>query len=183
MAYQRREGLNVSGTIDDATASRLGITAGPAPTTATAAVSIDAFPVQGPCGYGDTWHAPRGGGRLHIGVDIIASQGKLLYAVTDGTISKKYWDYEGSTTGNGLRLTRADGTYFTYLHLLDFAPGLEQGAKVKAGQTIGFVGGTGSAATPHLHLEVRPANSDPINPYPIVKAVDACKVTTPLPQP
>jgi murein DD-endopeptidase MepM/ murein hydrolase activator NlpD len=141
------------------------------------------FPVQGWCNYGDTWHAPRHGGRLHVGVDIIARQGNYVYAVADGTITKRFWDYPGSLAGNGLRLTRADGTYFVYLHLLDAAPGIGPGTKVRAGQIIGVIGSTGSSATPHLHFEIHPGGGAAVNPYPIVKAIDACKVTKPLPQP
>lgn len=146
---------------------------------ATPPVTLDRFPVQGLCFYGDTWHAPRSGGRLHEGVDIIAKEGQLLYAVSDGTISKMYWDYPGARAGNGLRLAQPDGTYFTYLHLSGFAPGIEVGTKVEAGDVIGFVGNTGSSATAHLHFEIHPRGGAPVNPYPYVKAIDDCKNTTP----
>ncbi|WP_158412180.1 peptidoglycan-binding protein [Ilumatobacter nonamiensis] len=136
--------------------------------------SMKHFPVQGLCFFGDTWHAARGGGRLHVGVDIIANEGNELYAVVDGTISKKYWDQPGALSGNGVRVQHASGTYYTYLHMMDFAPGIKVGAKVKAGDVIGWVGNTGSSATPHLHFEIHPNGEDAINPYPHVKAIDAC---------
>lgn len=142
-----------------------------------ASVSLERFPVQGLCFFGDTWHAPRSNGRLHEGVDIIAKEGQLLYAVTDGEITKQYWDYPGALSGNGVRLTTDDGTYFTYLHLLDVAPGIEVGTKVEAGDVIGFVGNTGSSATAHLHFEIHPKGGAAINPYPYVKAIDDCKNT------
>lgn len=146
---------------------------------ATSWAQMERFPVQGLCFFGDTWHAPRSNGRLHVGVDIIAKEGQLLYAVVDGTISKQYWDYPGALAGNGLRLQHADGTYFTYLHMLDFAPGIEVGTKVEAGDVIGFIGNTGSSATAHLHFEIHPKGGEAINPYPYVKAIDDCKNTTP----
>jgi murein DD-endopeptidase MepM/ murein hydrolase activator NlpD len=142
-------------------------------------VKLARFPVQGQCFFGDTWQAPRSGGRLHLGVDIIAAEGKLLYAVVDGTISKLYWDQPGALAGNGLRLEQANGTYFTYLHMLSFVPGLTVGTKVKAGDVIGFVGNTGSSATPHLHFEIHPGGGAAINPYPYVKAMNECSNTTP----
>lgn len=181
MTFQRRHGLSVTGKVDSRTAARLGLaaTSAPAPVD-TSGIRFDVFPVQGRCYFGDTWHAPRGGGRTHLGVDIIAAEGNLLYAVVDGTISKRYFDHPGSRGGNGLRLQMpSNGTYFTYLHLKDLAPGIDVGSKVKAGDVIGYVGNTGNSATPHLHLEVHPYGGSAINPYPIAKAADACHVTKP----
>ena len=142
------------------------------------AVSISVFPAQGPCSYTDTYGAPRSGGRAHEGVDIIAKAGQWVYAVSDGTLTKKYLDSPGSLSGNGWRLTIAGGTYFFYAHLSAFAPGLSVGSSVKAGQIIGQVGMTGDAPIPHLHFEVHPGGGASVNPTPVVKAVDACKSTT-----
>ena len=178
MAFQRREGIPVTGKVDDQTAGRLGQAAAPAPVPPSASgITLQAFPVQGQCWFGDTWQAPRGGGRLHQGLDIIAAQGKELYAVVDGKIGKQYVDFPGSLSGNGLRVSLPNGTYFTYLHMSAFAPGMDVGVPVKAGQLIGYVGMTGNAATPHLHFEVHPSAGGAVNPYPLAKAVDACTNT------
>ncbi|MGB0114462.1 MAG: peptidoglycan-binding protein [Ilumatobacteraceae bacterium] len=180
LEFQRREGLPVTGKVDDATASKLAVAVAPAPSVPTAAgVSIDVFPVQGQCWFGDTWAAPRGGGRTHEGTDVIAASGKLLYAAVSGTISKMYYDYPGALAGNGLRVAQDNGTYFTYLHLSAFADGIGVGTKVTAGQVIGYVGSTGNSGTPHLHFEVHPNGGAAVNPYSILKAVDACNITTP----
>ena len=40
-----------------------------------------------------------------------------------------------------------------YLHLSRFAQRLKQGARVRQGQVIGYVGATGWASGPHLHYE------------------------------
>jgi len=178
MDFQRREGLSVTGKIDQQTADRLGSAKAPAPAApSTAAVKMEVFPVQGRCWFGDTWHAPRGGGRLHVGTDVIAASGKLLYAVVDGEVSKMYYDYPGALAGNGLRIAQPDGTYFTYLHLDAFAEGIDVGTKVEAGDVIGYVGNTGNSATPHLHFEIHPDGGAAVNPYPMLKAIDACDVT------
>ena len=185
IAFQSVNGIPQTGVVTEKGASILRL--GSAPDTAApqgagnpaASVTLDRFPVQGQCFFGDTWHAARGGGRLHEGVDIIAPEGNLLYAVTDGHIAKQYWDYPGALAGNGLRLARNDGTYFTYLHMSSFAPGIDVGTKVTAGDVIGFVGNTGSSATPHLHFEVHPGGGAAVNPYPYVKAIDGCSNTTP----
>ena len=138
---------------------------------------LAAFPVQGKCSYTDTYGAPRSGGRFHEGVDLIAKTGQYVYAASDGTLTKKYLDAPGSLSGNGWRLTAADGTYFFYAHFSAFADGLSVGSKVVAGQIIGYVGMTGDAGIPHLHFEIHPGGGASINPTPSVHAIDACNVT------
>ena len=174
--FQTANALSVTGTLTTQTAVKLGLVAAPA-------VAISVFPVQGLCSYENTWHAPRGNGRKHLGVDIIAKEGKLLYAVADGTITKLYTEASDKLAGNGVRLTMADGTYFFYGHMQKIADGMTIGTKVKAGQIVGYLGKTGGTTTPHLHLEVHPLGGEAIDPTPIVAAVDACSVTTPLPVP
>lgn len=173
--YQTANGLVVSGRLDVRTAHKLNLIAAPP-------VEITVFPMQGPCGFTDTWQAPRGE-RRHLGVDIIGAEGLLIYAVTDGTVTKTYQEGKHGLTGNGLRLTMADGTYFFYGHLQRLADGITVGTKVKAGQVLGTNGKTGNTNTPHLHFEVHPRGGEAINPTPVVAAVDACHVTTPLPAP
>ncbi len=174
--YQTANGLQVTGTLTTPTAIKLGLVAAPT-------ISISVFPVQGVCSYENTWHAPRGTNRIHLGVDIIAKEGNLLYAVADGTITKMYSTATDKLAGNGVRLTRADGTYFFYGHMQRVADGIGIGVKVKAGQVLGYLGKTGGTTTPHLHLEVHPFGGEAIDPTPVVAAVDACSVTTPLPVP
>ncbi len=152
-------------------------------TTIAPAVTLAAFPAQGPCWYTDTWQAPRGGGRLHEGVDIIAKAGQFIYAAIDGTLTRQQLDRAGSLSGNAWWLTGADGTYVFYAHLSAFAPDLAVGSKVVAGQVIGWIGRTGNAAGPHLHFEVHPKGGAPVNPTPIVRAVDGCTIKEPPPQP
>lgn len=147
-------------------------------------VQLDALPVQGPCGFLDTWRAPRGGGRRHAGVDVFARRGEYVYAVVDGRLSGRGWDQPGRRSGNSWWLTSADGrTVFFYAHLADFAPGLRVGSTVRAGQIIGWVGSTGNASGPHLHFEIRPGGGEPINPYPILAAAGGCNWGTPYTQP
>ena len=141
------------------------------------AVVLEAVPAHGPCWYSDTWSAPRGNGRRHEGVDIIAGQGQYVYAVTDGTLTRRAWAQPGRIAGNAWWLTSDDGsgTYFFYAHLADFVPGLKVGSHVRAGEIIGFVGATGNAGGPHLHFEIHPNGGGAINPYQSVKAMGGCK--------
>jgi len=177
--FQTSRGLNATSAVDLPTAIALGVL----PDLATLGIpQINVFPSQGRCSFSDSWHAPRPGNRLHIGVDIVGPKGLALYAVVDGTITKMY-GADSSLSGNALRLTGADQTYFFYAHLDSFAPGITVGSTVRAGQIIGYMGSTGNSGVSHLHFEVHPGGGDAINPYPVVKAVDACHVTEVLPQP
>ncbi len=191
MAFQRVNGMTETGRMSERAAHLLDLgdhsgssgssgsseSASVASTSGTGQVSLERFPVQGNCAFADTWHAPRGGGRVHEGVDIIAATGNLLYAVADGTITTQWWDSPDLRAGNGLKLTAPDGTYYVYLHMSGFAPGITRGTEVQTGDVIGFVGNTGSSATPHLHFEIHPGGGGPVNPYPYVRAIDGCSDT------
>lgn len=175
--FQSAQGMNVSTALDAPTAAALGLI----PSLAELGLpTLQAFPVQGRCGFTDSWQATRPGGRKHEGVDIIGARGLAIYAVADGVITKMLTG--GALSGNSIRLTIADGTYFFYAHLDGFAAGLSAGQSVRAGQIIGYLGATGATSN-HLHFEVHPQGGAAVNPYPIVKAVDACNVTELLPQP
>lgn len=185
-SFQGNKGIPVTGSLDAATAAILANAAAKAPATTTPTTAPVTSPVTAPsngsilfpmpktCKFWDTWGAPRSGGRKHQGVDIMASSGTPLYAVQNGTITKKQLAYAGSLAGNALWLTTADGTYYFYAHLSGFADGIGVGTKVSAGTVIGYVGTTGNASVPHLHFEVHPKGGSAVNPYPIVKAVSGC---------
>ena len=177
-AFQTARGLNVTSAVDMPTAIALGVL----PDLATLGIpEIKVFPSQGRCSFVDSWQWERSGGRRHEGVDIMGPKGLALYAVLDGTITKMY-GAQSTLSGNALRLTTADGTYFFYAHLDSFAAGIAIGSVVRAGQIIGYMGSTGAAGSSHLHFEVHPLGGSAVNPYPIVKAVDACHITDVLPQ-
>lgn len=173
--FQKQHGFAATGRLDERTALKLGVIAPPA-------VQIAVFPVQGPCSFSNTWHAPRGD-RKHLGVDIIAKEGNLIYAVADGTITRVYNEATSKLAGNGVRLTTADGTYFFYGHFQRVADGITVGTQVKAGQVIGYNGKTGNTGTAHLHFEIHPQGGPAIDPTSAVAAVNACHVTAPLPIP
>lgn len=115
------------------------------------------FPIYGPSAYGDSFGAARAdvSGGWHHGDDIFAPLGAPLLAVADGTVFSVGWNDIG-----GWRLWLRDkaGNEFYYAHLSAYTKLARNGARVKAGQVLGFVGNTGDAqGTPyHLHFEVHP---------------------------
>ncbi|MEQ9336647.1 MAG: M23 family metallopeptidase, partial [Miltoncostaeaceae bacterium] len=86
--------------------------------------------------------------------------------------------------GNRLWLTDDRGNWFYYAHMSAYAPAAVEGARVRAGQVIGFVGNSGQAITtpPHLHFEIHPGGIDEpaVNPYPHLLAWERGAEETPL---
>ncbi len=130
-----------------------------------------ASPVQPPYGTGDTFGAPRSGGRRHEGIDIFAPTGTPVVATVDGRIREVGITRIG---GRIVYLLSADGTYYYYAHLDRFAVDIKAGRSVVAGEILGFVGNTGNAekTPPHLHFEIHPAGGRAVDPYPLIRAVE-----------
>jgi murein DD-endopeptidase MepM/ murein hydrolase activator NlpD len=115
------------------------------------------FPVYGPSSYIDTFGASRADVTYHHGDDIFGQLGQPLVACADGTLFSVGWNKIG---GNRLWILDEQGNQFYYAHLSAFAATTTNGARVKAGQVVGFMGDTGDAeGTPyHLHFEVHPVS-------------------------
>jgi hypothetical protein len=131
------------------------------------------FPVDGPTYYTDTWGAARSGGRTHEGTDILAAKMTPVVAASDGVVG---WV---SAQCCAMELVHDDGYRSRYIHLNNdtpgtddglgwgFAPGIESGVRVRAGQLIGYVGDSGNAeaTAPHLHFELRYPTGEAFNSY------------------
>jgi murein DD-endopeptidase MepM/ murein hydrolase activator NlpD len=115
------------------------------------------FPVYGPASFTNSFNAPRATTGWHHGEDIFAPLGAPVLAVADGIVYSVGWNKVG-----GLRFWLQDtaGNEFYYAHLSAFSPLAINGASVRAGDVIGFVGNTGDAEhTPyHLHFEIHPVS-------------------------
>jgi murein DD-endopeptidase MepM/ murein hydrolase activator NlpD len=117
------------------------------------------FPVYGRSSFVDTYGAYRAdvSGNFHHGDDIFGELGQPLLAVANGMLFSVGWNRVG---GNRLWLRDAQGNEFYYAHLSAFSSLAVDGAHVKAGEVIGYMGDTGDAeGTPtHLHFEVHPVS-------------------------
>ena len=142
------------------------------------------FPVVGPVQYRDDFGEPRGGGR-HEGNDIMAPKRALAVAAEAGKV--KLWT-TSARAGCLLYLYGRSGTTYLYIHLNNdltkgndnrgrcvagtaYAPGIKSGARVAAGEPVGFVGDSGDAngAGAHLHFEVHPKDGKAVSPFPYLR--------------
>jgi murein DD-endopeptidase MepM/ murein hydrolase activator NlpD len=112
------------------------------------------WPVSGPLvsPFGQRW------GRLHAGVDIAVPSGTPIRAADGGTVVLL-----GSVSGYGnYTCVQHTGALSTcYAHQSGYAT--TQGASVRQGQVIGYVGCTGHCFGDHLHFETR-LNGSPVDP-------------------
>lgn len=115
------------------------------------------FPVHGPASFADTFGAARAVVEWHHGEDIYAPIGAPVLAVADGTVFSVGWNDLG---GNRLWLRDNQGNEFYYAHLSAFSPLAVNGARVRPGDVLGFVGNSGDAEAtpPHLHFEIHPVS-------------------------
>src|SRR3954463_15072753 len=141
------------------------------------------FPVVGKVAYIDDFGAPRAGGG-HQGNDLMAAKKSAAVAAEAGKV--KYWT-TSATAGCMLYLYGESGTTYLYIHLNNdltrandnrgkcvrgVAYTVKDGAKVAAGQQIGYVGDSGDAngGHAHLHFEVHPSGGRAADPYPYLQA-------------
>jgi murein DD-endopeptidase MepM/ murein hydrolase activator NlpD len=149
--------------------------AAPAPTAGPGGLVV---PVQGVAlrTIPDTWGQSRdGGARGHEGTDIMAPGGTPVLAAAPGVVEKLF---DSGAGGHTIYVRSRDRLWsYYYAHLAAYAPGLREGAAVRAGQAIGFVGDTGNAGAGnyHLHFGIARMRGDegwwqgqPVNPYPLL---------------
>ncbi len=107
-------------------------------------------------------------GSLHRAVDVSNKNpySTKIYPVANGTIKAKYNDDYGALT-IVIEHKTASGQYYSslYTHMSKYAPNIYVGKKVQTTDYIGYMGETGLAYGPHLHLEIAPCRlytqSDP----------------------
>jgi murein DD-endopeptidase MepM/ murein hydrolase activator NlpD len=96
---------------------------------------------------------------------MMAATGTPLVAMDSGRV-RLNWHYAG---GRQVYVYADNGYFYYYAHLSGYAAGLSNGQRVSKGQVIGYVGSTGNASVPHLHLGMGPRSGVYVNPYPTVR--------------
>lgn len=140
--------------------------------------------------YDNSWNTPRtyGGKRRHEGTDIMATCNKRgiypIVSVSDGIIENKGWLEQG---GYRIGVRSKHGGYYYYAHLYSYAPDLEIGDTVIAGQLLGFMGDTGYSKVEgttgnfavHLHFGIyynEGEKETSVNPFYILKYLERNKL-------
>jgi murein DD-endopeptidase MepM/ murein hydrolase activator NlpD len=129
---------------------------------AAAAPASFICPIDGPVAFGDDFGAPRGGGRRHMGVDLLSPRGTVNVAVVNGTIETRPWSGGGIT----IFLRADDGATYVYMHLMQIEGAVPR--RVTQGDVIGLTGNTGHAFGYHTHFEYHPDGGDAVTPYPLL---------------
>lgn len=93
--------------------------------------------------------------RPHLGIDYAAPVGTPVQSVADGTV--KFAGKKGGF-GNFVEIKHANNFTTMYGHLKSFGSGIKVGARVKQGQTVGYVGSTGLSTGPHLDFRIKEGN-------------------------
>lgn len=112
--------------------------------------------------FGERIHPVLGVKKFHAGLDIMANMGESVMASADGVVSASYFD---NVRGNYVEIKHSESLTTTYSHLHVLF--VKKGESVKVSQTIGNVGKTGLASTPHLHFEVL-INGRAVDPKPFL---------------
>jgi len=110
------------------------------------------------CGFGNRVDPFTGINQPHLGVDLAADIGTLVYATADGIVSSVERDVG---LGRVVKINHLYGYLTVYGHLSQIK--VAQGQSVKRGEIIGTVGNTGLTTGPHLHYEVH-FQGQPQNP-------------------
>ncbi len=115
-------------------------------------------------------------------VPVIASADGIVKAFQDGEEDKLMLtpqdkaNIKGNECGNGIIITHVNGYESQVCHLKKNSITVKKGQKLKQGDILGFVGNSGFAAFPHVHLTVR-KNGQWLDPISGAKPSQNCSST------
>ena len=99
------------------------------------------------------------GGNGHRGTDYAAPGGTSIYAVTGGVVTAAAYHYSWGYYVQVYHGKDDNGNSYSTLYAhMNSAPIVSVGQTVSKGQTLGYVGSTGTSTGNHLHLEMKVNN-------------------------
>jgi murein DD-endopeptidase MepM/ murein hydrolase activator NlpD len=114
----------------------------------------------------NTWHITSAfgarWGASHDGIDLGASTGTPVYAMSKGIVIGSFYD---SSFGNKLEIKYWDGSISWYGHLSKRIA--QKGDTVRPGELVGLVGNTGHSFGSHLHFEMQKSTAQDLAIDPI----------------
>ena len=119
------------------------------------------MPVKGKISsdFGNRIHPVTGILSHHNGIDIAVPTGTAVKSPADGKIINLY---SNSVGGKQLVVKHTNGFTTGFAHLSEYA--VSQGDTVKKNQIIAKTGATGAVTGPHLHLTVKNADGNYLDP-------------------
>lgn len=119
---------------------------------------------------------------MQKGVRVVASAAGIVRGIRNDMLDQDIavvgaHKVKGRECGNGVVIAHAGGWETQYCHLRKGSVVVKKGERVKKGQKLGFVGHSGRAAFPHVHLSVR-RNKQVLDPFVGTQESPACRITT-----
>lgn len=93
----------------------------------------------------------------HLGIDYGVPVGTFVFAPVSGTVAVVRETSGKGAGGKQIELHGSDGYWHRFLHLSAWK--VHAGQKVNEGDLLGFTGATGDVTGPHLHWDMRKANT------------------------
>lgn len=110
--------------------------------------------------FGKRTSPTQGASTYHRGIDIAVESGTPIVAAADGTVVTATYS---ASAGNYIMLYHGNSLYTVYMHASSLA--VREGAEVKQGDVIAYVGSSGVSTGAHLHFGVSVNGNyvDPLN--------------------
>ena len=108
--------------------------------------------------FGERTDPISGENDVHNAIDIAVDEGTCVSAAWDGVVTETGYD---SIRGNYIWLVHKNGNETFYCHCSQIL--VNEGAVIRAGETIAFSGNTGYSTGPHLHFAVK-ENGEYVDP-------------------
>ncbi len=111
-------------------------------------------------------------GQSHFGIDIAATKGSPIRAAGTGHVLFADWTPD---FGNVVVISHGNGLFTYYAHAMRLI--VDQGFKVRRGQTIALLGSSGYSSAPHLHFEMW-KDGEPLDPELYISALQRQEAET-----